>query len=67
MSEQIALFAFFVYQLLLFSGIKPEPRRLDATTRLYSPFGIGTSIDFHYAYYYRMRYAEDERLSSLGK
>ncbi|CAE6532298.1 unnamed protein product [Rhizoctonia solani] len=44
----------------------PEPRNLDTTTRLYSPFGLGTSIDFHYNYHYRMRSYEDERDAMLN-
>jgi hypothetical protein len=41
---------------------------VDARTRLYSPFGIGTSVDFHYDYYFRFRlHSESERSSSLGK
>ncbi|CAE6354710.1 unnamed protein product [Rhizoctonia solani] len=44
----------------------PEPRNLDMTTRLYSPFGLGTSIDFHYNYHYRMRSYEDERNAMLN-
>ncbi|CAE6468878.1 unnamed protein product [Rhizoctonia solani] len=45
---------------------EPEPRSVDTTTRLYSPFGLGTSIDFHYDYHYRMRLHEDERSSTLN-
>ncbi|KAB5588608.1 hypothetical protein CTheo_7948 [Ceratobasidium theobromae] len=42
------------------------PRSLIAKTRLYSPFGIGTSIDLCYDYHYRYRvHMEDERNSSL--
>ncbi|KAF8604559.1 hypothetical protein BDV93DRAFT_522267 [Ceratobasidium sp. AG-I] len=49
------------------AGDGPDPRQLDARTRLYSPFGIGTSIDFHYDYYFRLRYSMDnERSSSLN-
>ncbi|CAE6467109.1 unnamed protein product, partial [Rhizoctonia solani] len=44
----------------------PEPRNLDTTTRLYSPFGLGTSIDFHYDYHYRKRSYEDERDAMLN-
>ncbi|CAE7184485.1 unnamed protein product [Rhizoctonia solani] len=44
----------------------PEPRNLDTTTRLYSPFGLGTSVDFHYSYHYRMRSYEDERDAMLN-
>ncbi|KAH7345425.1 hypothetical protein B0J17DRAFT_639849 [Rhizoctonia solani] len=45
---------------------EPEPRTLDITTRLYSPFGLGTSIDFHYDYHYRLRLHEDERSATLN-
>ncbi|CAE6467826.1 unnamed protein product, partial [Rhizoctonia solani] len=45
---------------------EPEPRSVDATTRLYSPFGLGTSIDFHYSYHYLMRLHEDERSATLN-
>lgn len=31
-----------------------SPREVQCKTRLYSPFGVGTSIDFVYTYYYRM-------------
>ncbi|KAB5588607.1 hypothetical protein CTheo_7947 [Ceratobasidium theobromae] len=42
------------------------PRYVTAKTRLYSPFGIGTSIDLYYDYYYRYRVCmADERHSSL--
>ncbi|KDN40369.1 hypothetical protein RSAG8_08132, partial [Rhizoctonia solani AG-8 WAC10335] len=46
---------------------RPEPRHLDVYSRLYSPFGIGTSVDFHYAYHYRRRFERqvDERFASL--
>ncbi|KAH7345424.1 hypothetical protein B0J17DRAFT_624589 [Rhizoctonia solani] len=44
----------------------PEPRNLDTTTRLYSPFGLGTSIDFHYNYHYRKRSYVDERDTMLN-
>ncbi|CAE6354685.1 unnamed protein product [Rhizoctonia solani] len=45
----------------------PEPRQLDIYSRLYSPFGIGTSVDLHYEYYYRRRSQRhnDERLVTL--
>ncbi|CAE6468870.1 unnamed protein product [Rhizoctonia solani] len=45
----------------------PEPRHLDVYSRLYSPFGIGTSVDFHYDYHYRRRFSrqDDERFASL--
>ncbi|EUC61985.1 hypothetical protein RSOL_411760 [Rhizoctonia solani AG-3 Rhs1AP] len=45
----------------------PEPRHIDVYSRLYSPFGIGTSVDFHYAYHYRRRFErqDDERFASL--
>ncbi|KAG8717762.1 hypothetical protein FRC09_013700 [Ceratobasidium sp. 395] len=41
-----------------------SPREIRAMTRLYSPFGLGTSIDFHYGYYVRIRYGD--RFGSLG-
>ncbi|KAF8761812.1 hypothetical protein RHS01_01219 [Rhizoctonia solani] len=45
----------------------PESRNLDIFSRLYSPFGIGSSVDFHYEYYFRQRSHKlsDERLASL--
>ncbi|KAJ1311880.1 hypothetical protein OPQ81_010339 [Rhizoctonia solani] len=45
----------------------PQPRHLDIYSRLYSPFGLGTSVDFHYEYHYRRRLErqDDERFSSL--
>ncbi|KAG8708374.1 hypothetical protein FRC11_006530, partial [Ceratobasidium sp. 423] len=45
----------------------PEPRHLDLYSRLYSPFGLGTSVDFHYEYHYRRRITrqDDERFASL--
>ncbi|CAE6344591.1 unnamed protein product [Rhizoctonia solani] len=45
----------------------PEPRHLDVYSRLYSPFGIGTSVDLHYEYYHRRRSQRqnDERLATL--
>ncbi|KAF8593901.1 hypothetical protein BDV93DRAFT_529616, partial [Ceratobasidium sp. AG-I] len=49
------------------AGGEPDPRNLDAETRLYSPFGIGTSIDFHYDYHFRLRHAmAHERNSGLS-
>ncbi|KAF8597266.1 hypothetical protein BDV93DRAFT_610504 [Ceratobasidium sp. AG-I] len=43
-----------------------SPREVSAKTRLYSPFGIGTSIDFFYSYHYRTRmFGAGERFSSL--
>ncbi|EUC61973.1 hypothetical protein RSOL_410140 [Rhizoctonia solani AG-3 Rhs1AP] len=39
------------------------PRSVSAKTRLYSPFGIGTSVDF--AYDYHFRYREGEQFGSL--
>ncbi|CAE6467813.1 unnamed protein product [Rhizoctonia solani] len=39
------------------------PRSVYAKTRLYSPFGIGTSIDFSYDYHFR--YREGEQFGSL--
>ncbi|KAG8681812.1 hypothetical protein FRC11_000648 [Ceratobasidium sp. 423] len=35
-----------------------SPRSVYAKTRLYSPFGIGTSIDFSYDYHFRYRAGE---------
>ncbi|CAE6467820.1 unnamed protein product [Rhizoctonia solani] len=45
----------------------PEPRHLELHSRLYSPFGLGTSVDFRYKYYYRRRITrqDDERLAVL--
>ncbi|CAE6504945.1 unnamed protein product [Rhizoctonia solani] len=45
----------------------PEPRHLEVYSRLYSPFGLGTSVDFHYEYHYRRRFErqDDERFASL--
>ncbi|CAE6405963.1 unnamed protein product [Rhizoctonia solani] len=45
----------------------PEPRHIDVYSRLYSPFGIGKSVDFHYTYHYRRRFErqDDERFASL--
>ncbi|KAG8708375.1 hypothetical protein FRC11_006531 [Ceratobasidium sp. 423] len=45
----------------------PEPRHLDLYSRLYSPFGLGTSADFHYEYHYRRRITrrDDERFALL--
>ncbi|KAG8708376.1 hypothetical protein FRC11_006532, partial [Ceratobasidium sp. 423] len=45
----------------------PEPRHLEVYSRLYSPFGLGTSVDFHYGYHYRRRFErqDDERFASL--
>ncbi|CAE6444770.1 unnamed protein product [Rhizoctonia solani] len=34
------------------------PRSVYAKTRLYSPFGIGTSVDFSYGYHFRYREGE---------
>ncbi|CAE7151883.1 unnamed protein product [Rhizoctonia solani] len=47
---------------------RPEPRHLDVYNRLYSPFGIGSSVDFHYDYHYRRRFQrqDDERFASLS-
>ncbi|KZV67695.1 hypothetical protein PENSPDRAFT_736398 [Peniophora sp. CONT] len=43
-----------------------NPRTVNAKTRLYSPFGIGTAIDFAYDYHYRMRMTMGaERFSTL--
>ncbi|QRW18718.1 hypothetical protein RhiXN_00124 [Rhizoctonia solani] len=44
----------------------PEPCKLDTETRLYSPFGLGTSVDFHYNYHYRMCLYDDKRNSILN-
>lgn len=39
---------------------------MNAKTRLYSPFGLGTAVDFAYDYHYRMRMTiADERFSTL--
>ncbi|KAF8597788.1 hypothetical protein BDV93DRAFT_527186 [Ceratobasidium sp. AG-I] len=56
---------------LYFTGLDGQndcdgsPRTVDAKTRLYSPFGIGTSIDLCYSYHYRMRGYGSERFASL--
>ncbi|CAE7150360.1 unnamed protein product [Rhizoctonia solani] len=43
-----------------------SPRDVDVKTRLYSPFGAGTSIDFYYTYHLRARmFSNGERFSSL--
>ncbi|KAF8707418.1 hypothetical protein RHS03_04409, partial [Rhizoctonia solani] len=44
----------------------PEPCKLDTETRLYLPFGLGTSVDFHYNYHYRMCMYDDKRNSILN-
>ncbi|CAE6344485.1 unnamed protein product [Rhizoctonia solani] len=42
------------------------PREVQAKSRLYSPFGIGTSIDFYYSYHLRARmFGRGERFASL--
>ncbi|KAF8597790.1 hypothetical protein BDV93DRAFT_527188 [Ceratobasidium sp. AG-I] len=41
-------------------------REVNIKTRLYSPFGIGTSIDSYYSYHYRVRLFGVERLTTLS-
>ncbi|KAB5588609.1 Peptide-n4-(N-acetyl-beta-glucosaminyl)asparagine amidase A [Ceratobasidium theobromae] len=45
---------------------EPPPRHLNLEIRLYSPFGIGTSIDLRYDYHYRYRSYGNERNSNLN-
>ncbi|VDB96538.1 unnamed protein product [Peniophora sp. CBMAI 1063] len=59
-----------LYYLDLFGndeeGGGSNPRTVNAKTRLYSPFGLGTAIDFAYVYHYRMRMSMgSERFSTL--
>ena len=42
-------------------------REVSVKTHLYSPFGIGTSIDSYYSYHYRVRLYRTERFTSLCK
>ncbi|KAF8679868.1 hypothetical protein RHS04_04806 [Rhizoctonia solani] len=42
------------------------PREVQAKSRLYSPFGVGTSIDFYYFYHLRPRmFGKGERFASF--
>ncbi|CCO36111.1 hypothetical protein BN14_10235 [Rhizoctonia solani AG-1 IB] len=42
------------------------PRDVQAKSRLYSPFGIGTSVDFYYSYHLRARmFGSGERFASF--
>ncbi|CCO34710.1 hypothetical protein BN14_08817 [Rhizoctonia solani AG-1 IB] len=42
------------------------PRDVQAKSRLYSPFGIGTSVDFYYSYHLRPRmFGSGERFASF--
>ncbi len=43
-----------------------SPRTVSSSTRLYSPFGLGTSVDFKY-YYHNRWGRENERFSALGE
>lgn len=42
-----------------------SPRTVKSETRLYSPFGIGTSVDFKYHYHNRWGRA-DEQFAAMG-
>jgi hypothetical protein len=43
-----------------------NPRTVNVTSRVYSPFGIGTSLDLEYNYHYRVRFTmASERFSDF--
>jgi hypothetical protein len=41
------------------------PRTVSAKTRLYSPFGIGSSVDFNY-YYFNHHFRENQQFNACG-